>query len=405
MAFFPTSTGGLFDGMNIFGTRQPEYLGGLLSPEELQKVQNQSLLQGVLGTAATYLAQPKNQGYGSVLPYLGKAYLGGMQASQGAYDTATQNLLTKGKLAELAREAEKAKIEREAINELVKDPTIANDPVAKAAILAGGVKTGLDYIRPPISTDRDAYATANYGKTFAKLTSAEQKDVLKQLQDIKLQAAPYYQAVPTEEGYARFNARTGNLEPLIVGGKQVLPAAYSPTLQGAIKAEEATATSKAKKVAGMEGASDIINQAEMVLKGQKVNEQGQIVSAPKPTQSGIGTLVDISGAVFGKTPQGAAEADKLKALGGQLVSKMPRMEGPQSDYDVQNYKEMAGRVGDSTLPIERRLAALETVKQIVQKYEPLNQPKTQSKNVVRTGKDKSGRTVIQYSDGSLEYAN
>ena len=403
MAFFPTNTGGLFDGMNIFGARQPDYLGGILSPEELQKVQNQSLLQGVLGTAATYLAQPKNQGYGSALPYLGKAYLGGMQQSQGAYDTATQNLLTKGKLTEMQREVEKTKLERDAINELIKDPAIANDPVAKAAILAGGVKTGLEYIRPAISTDRDAYAMANYGKIFSKLTSPEQKDVLKQLQDVKLQAAPYYQAVPTEEGYARFNARTGNLEPLTVGGRQVLPAAYSPTLQGAIKAEEATATSKAKKVAGMEGASDVIGQAEMVLKGQKVNEQGQIIPAPKPTQSGIGTLVDIGGAVFGKSPQGSAEADKLKALGGQLVSKMPRMEGPQSDYDVQNYKEMAGRVGDSTLPIERRLAALETVKQIVQKYEPLNQP--QGKTVVRTGKDKSGKTVVQYSDGSIGYGN
>ena len=50
MAFFPTNTGGLFDNMNIFGARQPDYLGGLLSPEELQKIQNQSLLQGVLGT-------------------------------------------------------------------------------------------------------------------------------------------------------------------------------------------------------------------------------------------------------------------------------------------------------------------------------------------------------------------
>lgn len=403
MAFFPTNTSGFFDGMNIFGARQPEYLKGILSPEELQKVENQSFMQGLLGTAATYLAQPKNQGYGSALPYLGKAYLGGMQQSQGAYDTATQNLLTKGKLTEMQREVEKTKLERDAINELIKDPAIANDPVAKAAILAGGVKTGLEYIRPAISTDRDAYAMANYGKVFSKLTSPEQKDVLKQLQDVKLQAAPYYQAVPTEEGYARFNARTGNLEPLTVGGRQVLPAAYSPTLQGAIKAEEATATSKAKKVAGMEGASDVIGQAEMVLKGQKVNEQGQIIPAPKPTQSGIGTLVDIGGAVFGKSPQGSAEADKLKALGGQLVSKMPRMEGPQSDYDVQNYKEMAGRVGDSTLPIERRLAALETVKQIVQKYEPLNQP--QGKTVVRTGKDKSGKTVVQYSDGSIGYGN
>ena len=134
MAFFPTNTGGFFDGMNIFGARQPTYLEGLLTPEELQKVQNQAMVQGLLGTAATYLAQPKNQGYGSALPYLGKAYLGGMQASQGAYDTATQNLLTQGKLAELKREAETAKLSREAQQELMQDPRVQSNAVLKALV-------------------------------------------------------------------------------------------------------------------------------------------------------------------------------------------------------------------------------------------------------------------------------
>ena len=37
--------------------------------------------------------------------------------------------------------------------------------------------------------------------------------------------SPYFQALPSEQGYMRFNARTGQMEPLFVGGKSVLPAA------------------------------------------------------------------------------------------------------------------------------------------------------------------------------------
>ena len=185
MAFFPTNTGGLFDGMNIFGARQPEYLGGLLSPEELQKVQNQAMLQGVLGTAATYLAQPKNQGYGSALPYLGKAYLGGMQASQGAYDTATQNLLTKGKLAELAREAETAKLSREAQQELLQDPRVQSNSVLKALVTKGDIKGASEYLAPQPSNEYDRYALAYKEKPFVQLTAPEKQEIIKQVQEDK----------------------------------------------------------------------------------------------------------------------------------------------------------------------------------------------------------------------------
>lgn len=97
MAFFPTDTGGLFNGMNVFGTTIPT---GILDPKQEEKLKNQALLQGVLGTAATYLATPKNLGAGSPLPYLGKAYLGGMQASQGAVDTTLTNLYRQQLLAQ-----------------------------------------------------------------------------------------------------------------------------------------------------------------------------------------------------------------------------------------------------------------------------------------------------------------
>jgi hypothetical protein len=175
--------------------------------------------------------------------------------------------------------------------------------------------------------------------------------------------AAFYQALPTAQGYAQFNARTGQIAPLPLQGQSVLPAAQSPALQGEIAGARMGSEAQAKRAFNMTGAGSVIDQAENILTGQT-----------KPTASGIGALADVAGSVVGYAPRGAAQADQLKAIGGQLVSKMPRMEGPQSDRDVQLYTQMAGQIGDATIPISRRLAALQTVRSIVQKYEPMNQP-------------------------------
>ena len=107
--------GNLFEGMNVFGARPSEALTGILTPEQQNKLKNQALFQGLLGTAATYLAQPKNLGAGSALPYLGKAFLGGMQSSQGAYDQALA-----GKVKQLELEQGAKKLEMEGLTPLEK---------------------------------------------------------------------------------------------------------------------------------------------------------------------------------------------------------------------------------------------------------------------------------------------
>lgn len=119
-----------------------------------------------------------------------------------------------------------------------------------------------------------------------------------------------------------------------------------------------------KRQFNMQGIGQAIQEAEDLLSGAG--------GKPLPTGSGVGTLYDKAAGFFGASPEGAAEAQKLSAVGGALVSKMPRMEGPQSDKDVQLYRESAGLVGDSTIPIARRKAALETVKSLWSKYERLN---------------------------------
>ena len=75
-------------GTNIFGASaggETDLLveNGLLSQEAVDKAQNASLMQGLIGTAVSYAAQPKNQDYGSSIPYLAKGFQQGMtQAKQ-----------------------------------------------------------------------------------------------------------------------------------------------------------------------------------------------------------------------------------------------------------------------------------------------------------------------------------
>ena len=75
-------------GTNIFGASaggETDLLveNGLLSQESVDKAQNASLIQGLIGTGVAYAAQPKNQNYGSFAPYLAKGFQQGMtQAKQ-----------------------------------------------------------------------------------------------------------------------------------------------------------------------------------------------------------------------------------------------------------------------------------------------------------------------------------
>ena len=89
---------------------------------------------------------------------------------------------------------------------------------------------------------------------------------------------------------------------------------------------------------------------------------------PQATGSGVGAGVDWMGRQIGVSTKGDLATGQLQALEGALVAKMPKMSGPQSDKDVALYKQMAGVIGDPTIPVERKLAALQTVEEIQRRY-------------------------------------
>lgn len=86
------------------------------------------------------------------------------------------------------------------------------------------------------------------------------------------------------------------------------------------------------------------------------------------TGSATGAAVDKVAGFFGSAPDGAKAIAQLKVLQSQLMLNAPRMEGPQSDRDVQLYREAAGQIGTPTVPRDIKKAAVETIRKIQQKY-------------------------------------
>tara|TARA_B100000767_G_C19767429_1_gene538258 strand:- start:1651 stop:2949 length:1299 start_codon:yes stop_codon:yes gene_type:complete len=87
----------LGSGANVFGaesninTDKYEKLG-LLDPKDLKKAQRASLTKGLLGSALGYLAQPKNQNYGSIIPYIAKGLGAGVKMAQEPFNNLTNKV-------------------------------------------------------------------------------------------------------------------------------------------------------------------------------------------------------------------------------------------------------------------------------------------------------------------------
>lgn len=124
------------------------------------------------------------------------------------------------------------------------------------------------------------------------------------------------------------------------------------------------------------GPADVKNSKEAAQQGKDTQDIFSIIDQARPllgsaTGSYAGNVVDKVAQTFGVATPGAQAAAQLKALQGALVSKMPKMSGPQSDKDVLLYREMAGQIGDPTIPAEQRRAAMTTIEELNMKYLPV----------------------------------
>lgn len=139
-----------------------------------------------------------------------------------------------------------------------------------------------------------------------------------------------------------------------------------------------TTTAPGKRAIQAGHALDIIEEARGLI------DQG--------TSSYLGAGVDQAARVFGRSTQGAEAAAKLKALEGALMMAQPRMEGPQSDRDVALYRQMAGQIGDPTVPAQTKQAAISAIENLHKKYAATVPARSPAESPAQAGR------ILNFSD-------
>lgn len=159
-----------------------------------------------------------------------------------------------------------------------------------------------------------------------------------------------------------------SIQQSIVGGVNTRPLSTLPqtvAATAAVKQAEGAAGALGKtqgEIAGgiQKKGSDAQNVLGMITEADKLIDDS--------TGSMVGAGVDVAAGAVGKSTKGAQAIARLRVIQAGLMTSMPRMEGPQSDRDVELYRQAAAQLGDATIPRETRKAALKTVRDLQLKY-------------------------------------
>jgi hypothetical protein len=159
-----------------------------------------------------------------------------------------------------------------------------------------------------------------------------------------------------------------SIQQSIVGGVNTRPLSNLP--------QTAAAAETVKQAEGRGGA---VGKAEgeitggVLTKGSNAKSTIATLDLADPlidaaTGSMVGAGRDRLLAAFGEAPTSAQAIAQLRVLQANLMTSMPRMEGPQSDKDVELYRQAAGQIGDPTIPASIKKAAVKTIRALQNKY-------------------------------------
>jgi len=150
---------------------------------------------------------------------------------------------------------------------------------------------------------------------------------------------------------------------------QTSPTAVTPEVATAEAADRKRVEASATALGGAEGAA----QGAILARAVKADGINDILDIAEPlideaTGSGTGAARDKLAAFFGVSTSGAQATAQLLPLQAAIMLNQPRMEGPQSDRDVQLYREAAGQIGDPSVPRETKKAAIRTIRRLQEQY-------------------------------------
>ena len=173
-------------------------------------------------------------------------------------------------------------------------------------------------------------------------------------------ANPFVSRTPEEEAAAvkaaEENARIGAFiaNAGTVGEIEAANAALKTGAEASSRARAERDATRAKREVDAQSALDLLAEAEGLI-GKSTGSRG-------------GYYADQALGAVGMSTPGANATAQLRTIAGQLVAKMPRMEGPQSNTDVQLYTQMAGDLANPMVPREQRMAAAKTIRKLNEKY-------------------------------------
>lgn len=294
---------------------------------------------------------------------------------------------------------------------------LSQPPEARAQAWAQGIQQaqqlGID------TTGHENYDGANSDNYLNQIISQAQtaKDYF---EGANGRGADYIVGTNRDGSAYKFNKKgQGEAEPLTMGGKQIYNPVYTPDSiysksaagqQGKADVDAATkpgiARDTARATAEGKGEGErAITSGKQLSDGKSLRSQLAMAQKllPKATGSGIGAIVDVGLGSVGIATDSSIAATQLDTIGGWLTSSVPRMEGPQSNYDVASYGRMAAAVADRTKPTAERSAALKSLLEIQDDFDRKNEEYLRSKKPegAPASKVKAPQDVFSEADSIL----
>lgn len=306
----------------LFG--RPQSYGGLLSEDDQKAAQQQAMLAASAQLMSSGGWSPQRTTLGQAL---GPALMAGQQAQQQAGNGMLEAMLLKTKL-----QPKKGKLQEDY-------------EYAKSQGFTGT----LEEWKRVASAQPSEAAAIQVHKYFEALTPEQRERFL------QTQRSPVTDRMVTIDGVPTWsNPITHQNTPM---------STVESEAEALRKKNEAEARGKAEGEAWGAMAKKGIN-ALSVMESLDLAEPLIEVA----TGSTSGAAVDKVASFFGKSLPGDQAIGQLKILQANLMTNMPRMEGPQSDRDVQLYREAAGELGDPNVPKDRKKANLTMIRALQQRY-------------------------------------
>lgn len=406
MALFDDLTSGGLSG--LLGTDAPNYLDQMF-PTDANKIRNKAIQQGLIGGVGAYLRAPKNQnrGYGALI---GDVLGGYQQGSQGSYNKQTSDYITGQKLTELQLDkTNRAKL-KESIDKYNQLPT-GMKPDERAAFYTQNVI-------PYLPMDKQAEAL---------LPKVTQKEVGDQLIS--------YDQYGREVGREKVGM-TAYQNQILKQGR--IPVGYVMKADGTLEALVGGPADikKQKQISGAEG----FDLQIMNLKNaySELDKMGGIPNVKKGTlenivaSTGASDIGQFVGGKLGTETQSIRnQIVQARPLLLQAIKEATGMSSKQMDSNAE-LKLFLSAATDPTKDIQANLAALDNManlfgsgklhaigstnkpnlteaykdKKAQEAQAKSDQNKPEAKQIVKTGIDKkTGKKVVQYSDGTNSYVD